>query len=529
LGFPNPLIGNQVRHILIILSIFLFSFTIISCSKSSDDGSKSSDNATTTDNSTTTDTIPPVLAEVAAVTTPTNDSTPDYTFSSDEAGTITYGGSCSSSTISATTDNNTITLVSLSDGTYSDCTITVTDTAGNISNTLAITTFTVETTKPVIAEVTAVTTPIRDSKPNYTFSSTEAGTISYSGSCSSSTTSATTDNNTITLTALGIGTHNDCKITVTDAAGNVSNSLTMTSFVVKLSFIAVGESGTIITSPDGTTWTDSAGGVSTYSSRTKSLHDVTCGKTWNLDRDMFVAVGANGTIFYSTTGKSWGNRDFDTNDHLYGVAYGNNTFLTIGINGRILTNSDGGRHTNWISRSCCGGNKSGVTYGNNIFVMVGQSGNVSTTPDGITWTNSTSNTSRDLTKVVYGNGTFVAVGRYNAIITSPDGTTWTTRTSNSVVGKYEFDSSGFSGVGFGNNTFVAIQSGGNIVRSTDNGTTWTAGSTGTSDNLGGITFGNGTFVTVSGGTILTSSDNGTTWTSRTSGTSKSLYGITYVE
>ena len=47
---------------------------------------------------------------------------------------------------------------------------------------------------------------------------------------------------------------------------------------------------------------------------------------------------------------------------------------------------------------------------------------------------------------------------------------------------------------------------------------------------GGITFGNGTFVTVNWqGTILTSSDNGTTWTSRTSGTSKSLYGITYVE
>ena len=61
------------------------------------------------------------------MTTPTNDTTPDYTFSSDEAGTITYGGSCSSSTTSATTGNNTITLVSLSDDTYSNCTITVTD------------------------------------------------------------------------------------------------------------------------------------------------------------------------------------------------------------------------------------------------------------------------------------------------------------------------------------------------------------------------------------------------------------------
>jgi len=56
---PKPLIGNLVRHILIILSIFLFSLTIISCSSSSDDGaSTTSDNSssttTTSDNDTTT-------------------------------------------------------------------------------------------------------------------------------------------------------------------------------------------------------------------------------------------------------------------------------------------------------------------------------------------------------------------------------------------------------------------------------------------------------------------------------------------
>jgi len=38
---------------------------------------------------------------------------------------------------------------------------------------------TTDTTAPVIAEVTVVTTPTTDSTPNYTFSSTEAGTITY--------------------------------------------------------------------------------------------------------------------------------------------------------------------------------------------------------------------------------------------------------------------------------------------------------------------------------------------------------------
>ena len=47
LGSLNPLIGTQVRHLLIILSLFLFSSTFISCAK------KSSTEDTTTDYSTT--------------------------------------------------------------------------------------------------------------------------------------------------------------------------------------------------------------------------------------------------------------------------------------------------------------------------------------------------------------------------------------------------------------------------------------------------------------------------------------------
>ena len=121
-----------MKKVIFVFLIFCFSLTIISCS----DEEEYTATATTT-----TDTTASVIAEVTAVTTPTNDSTPNYTFSSTETGTITYGGSCSSGTTSATTSNNTITLVSLSDGTYSDCTIKVTDSAGNVSNSLTITTF----------------------------------------------------------------------------------------------------------------------------------------------------------------------------------------------------------------------------------------------------------------------------------------------------------------------------------------------------------------------------------------------------
>ncbi len=125
-----------MRNVLFIFLIYCFSLTIISCS--SDDGSKST---------------APVIAEVTKVTTPTNDNTPDYTFSSSEAGTISYGGSCSSSTTIAISGKNTITLDSLSDGTYSDCTIAVRGTTGYLSNTLTITSFTVDTTTPTVSSI----------------------------------------------------------------------------------------------------------------------------------------------------------------------------------------------------------------------------------------------------------------------------------------------------------------------------------------------------------------------------------------
>ena len=63
---------QKFLHLLLILC---FSLTINSCANNEEE--KDTDDA-------------PVIAEVTAVTTPTDDTTPNYTFSSTEAGTITY-------------------------------------------------------------------------------------------------------------------------------------------------------------------------------------------------------------------------------------------------------------------------------------------------------------------------------------------------------------------------------------------------------------------------------------------------------
>ena len=67
---------------------------------------------------------------------------------------------------------------------------------------------------------------------------------------------------------------------------------------------------------------------------------------------------------------------------------------------------------------------------------------------------------------------------------------------------------------------------GTILTSPD-GTTWTERTYGTFENLHGVTYGNGLFVTVGNLGIIYTSSDGTSWTTRTTGTSNHLVGVTY--
>ena len=201
------------------------------------------------------DATAPSVAEVTPVVSLDNDSTPDVTISSDEAGTLAVGGSCGSSDEGAIgTGNTTITLTqtdnvtALAEGTYSDCTITVTDALGNVDTAVTLTSFEIDLTAPTVSEITPVTDPGNDSTPDVTISTNEAGTLAVDGSCGSSDEGAVTSgNNTITLTqtdnssALAEGTFSDCTVTITDAAGNSNAPVTLTSFDVDLTAPTVSE------------------------------------------------------------------------------------------------------------------------------------------------------------------------------------------------------------------------------------------------------------------------------------------------
>ena len=202
-----------------------------------------------------TDNTPPTLSEVTAVGTTINSQTPSYTFSTTEIGTLEYAGACSSDTTNvASVGNQTIVFNSLNEGTYNDCTITLTDPAGNQSTALSVNSFTIDTTAPTLAEVTAVSTPTNNTAPGYVFSADETGSISYGGSCSSSTTSvSSTGNQSITFNALNAGTYTDCTVTVTDSAGNASTALSVSSFTIDTTAPTLTEVTVVATPTNSTT------------------------------------------------------------------------------------------------------------------------------------------------------------------------------------------------------------------------------------------------------------------------------------
>ncbi|MGL5830524.1 MAG: hypothetical protein ACRCZE_00050, partial [Candidatus Altimarinota bacterium] len=89
-----------------------------------------------------------------------------------------------------------------------------------------------DVTPPVAAEVTPIPTPSTNTTPSYTFNSSEGGSITYGGGCTSATTVAVSGNNTITFNALAPGVYN-CTITVTDASTNVGNVLNINTFTIQ--------------------------------------------------------------------------------------------------------------------------------------------------------------------------------------------------------------------------------------------------------------------------------------------------------
>ncbi len=320
-------------------------------------------------------------------------------------------------------------------------------------------------------------------------------------------------------------------------------------------YVIGGMNGKINTSADGINWTAQTSGFGT-----SRIYSITYAN------GQFVAVGAGGKIATSPNGTTWTQQTSGGGSIIYSIAYGNGSYVACTDSG-VLTSSDGVTWTTSTLTMPSGNATTAVTYGNSLFVVTSNGGDIATSTSVTSSTTLTLASASGLASMQVGDtlvevgGGADATGTITAINTgipsvtvTPSSTNWTTtatakdtsRTTSTVdttlistntisgasttAASWASQTSGTSenlnGLTYGGGQFVAA-CGGGIILTSSNGTSWASQSSGTTQGLYGITYANSKYVVVGlNGTILTSS-NGTAWTSQTGGTTSFLYGVNY--
>jgi hypothetical protein len=179
--------------------------------------------------------------------------------------------------------------------------------------------------------------------------------------------------------------------------------------------VAVGERGTILSSPDGIIWTEINSGTN------QSLRSI----IWTSTH--FVAVGDSGTILFSTDGLAWTQRVSGIQKSLRAIIWNGNKYVAAGVDGTTLTSSDG---ISWkLEASFTGASLNALSWNKDQIVVVGEGGVLFTSPDGVTWTQRNSGIVDWFLSITWTGSQFVAIadGGSKQISTSSDGLTWTTQ------------------------------------------------------------------------------------------------------
>ena len=248
-------------------------------------------------------------------------------------------------------------------------------------------------------------------------------------------------------------------------------------------WVAVGEQGTILTSPDGTAWTTRSSGFPT-----RWIVSVGYGAgTWT-------AVGESGLILTSADAIMWTPRTSGTTARLNGVAYGGGRWMIVAESGELLTSTDS---LAWTKLSPSTDRLRGLIFAYGQFVITGDNGLVRTTIDATDYAAKALPGGFFVESVTYARRAFVAVGEDGYAITSSDATTWTTLASGTTA--Y------LRGITFFNGQFIAVGTAGTIVTTPAPGSTWTARASSSTATFTAVAASDVSVVTVgSGGTILRS-------------------------
>ena len=182
---------------------------------------------------------------------------------------------------------------------------------------------------------------------------------------------------------------------------------------------------------------------------------------------VFVAVGNDGYVAYSSDGATWSTPVQVGTDSWYSITFANGKFVAVGNTGYTTTTTDGQTWTTPFQVSGLSQRLQQVRYGNGVFCAVGWDNKSTTSTDGITWAtpvNIGSNFNR-ITTILFDGDNFVCFsGTQDYYATSTDGVTWTTNTINKDMSKHSS--------AFGNSVYVVgSEVSGQVMYSSDL-TTW---------------------------------------------------------
>jgi uncharacterized delta-60 repeat protein len=260
-----------------------------------------------------------------------------------------------------------------------------------------------------------------------------------------------------------------------------------------------------VTATNGTTTATSSAGVLTFRGQ---------GTTGQ----QFIAVGQDGTILTSPEGFAWTRRTSGTTKRLRGAAASGNLIVTVGEIGTVLTSPDG---ATWTARTS--GTAEGlraVAASPTRFVAVGGATGslILFSTDGIVWSQATVPVLGALRGIAYGNNTFVTVGQAGTILISSDGLTWSSFSSGTT--------DRLDGIVWTGSQFLTVSQTG-LVLASSNGSSWTSSSGSAPAWLEGLTWSNTAYVVVGAGGEIATSPDGAFWTSVPSGTQATIHGVTW--
>lgn len=135
-----------------------------------------------------------------------------------------------------------------------------------------------------------------------------------------------------------------------------------------------------------------------------------------------------GGVFHAAKGNGWIQRSTDglvyTNQHNTGasvsdIAFGNNTWVSVGRDGRICRSTDNG--VSWTCITLSGQpTLTTVGFGGGYFVVGSLNGGIYYSANGNAWTASASPVSGELIEVAYGQGRWIMVGADGVILQAPN-------------------------------------------------------------------------------------------------------------